>query len=83
LNHQEAKKEYRILVIDDNRAIHEDFRKVLCAPNADTTGIGEAEAKLFGEPIRARQSAVFEIDSAYQGEEGLERVHQSLQSGRP
>jgi signal transduction histidine kinase len=83
MNNQDFNKSYRILVIDDNRAIHEDFRKILCPPAADTAALGEAEAKLFDEPTRARQSAVFEIDSAYQGEEGLERVRQSLQSGRP
>ncbi len=83
MNNQDSNKSYRILVIDDNRAIHEDFRKILCPPSADTTALGEAEAKLFDEPTRARQSAVFEIDSAYQGEEGLKRVRQSLQSGRP
>jgi signal transduction histidine kinase len=83
MNNQDSNKSYRILAIDDNRAIHEDFRKILCPPSVDTTALGDAEAKLFDEPTRARQSAVFEIDSAYQGEEGLERVRQSLQSGRP
>jgi signal transduction histidine kinase len=83
MNNQDSNKSYRILTIDDNRAIHEDFRKILCPPSADTTALGEAEAKLFDEPTRARQSAVFEIDSAYQGQEGLEQVRQSLQSGRP
>ncbi|MGO9528596.1 MAG: response regulator [Verrucomicrobiia bacterium] len=83
INNQDSNKNYRILAIDDNRAIHEDFRKILCPPSADTTALAEAEAKLFDEPTRARQSAVFEIDSAYQGEEGLERVRQSRQSGRP
>jgi signal transduction histidine kinase len=83
MNNQDSNTNYRILVIDDNRAIHEDFRKILCPPSADTTALGETEAKLFDEPIRARQSAVFDIDSAYQGQEGLEQVRQSLQSGRP
>jgi len=83
MNNQDSNKSYRILVIDDNRAIHEDFRKILCSSSAEATALGKAEAKLFAEPTRVRQSAVFEIDSAYQGEEGLERVRQSLQSGRP
>jgi signal transduction histidine kinase len=83
MNNQDSNKSYRILVIDDNRAIHEDFRKILCSPSAEATALGKAEAKLFAEPTRVSQSAVFEIDSAYQGEEGLERVRQSLQSGRP
>ena len=83
MNKEDSNTNYRILVIDDNRAIHEDFRKILCPSSAEATALGEAEAKLFDEPARARQSAVFDIDSAYQGEEGLERVRQSHASGRP
>jgi two-component system sensor histidine kinase/response regulator len=73
----------RILVIDDNEAIHQDFRKILsCDPEIDS-GLSEARAALFGAvaaPI-ARQS--FEIDSAFQGEEGLERVLRALAENRP
>ena len=83
MNNHEAIRNYRILVIDDNHAIHEDFRKILCPPNAEATALAEAEAKLFGEPASARQSTAFEIDSAYQGEEGLKRLQQALQDGRP
>ena len=83
MNNPDSQKSYRILVIDDNRAIHEDFRKILCPPSAEATALGEAAAKLFDEPARARQSAAFEIDSAYQGEEGLGRLQQALQTGQP
>ena len=37
----------RILVIDDNRAIHDDFRKILC-PASDSSD--QAEAEFFGGP---------------------------------
>jgi signal transduction histidine kinase len=83
MNTNDSARNYRILVIDDNRAIHDDFRKILCPPSAEATALGEAEAKLFGEPTRVRRSVVFEIDSAYQGEEGLGRLQQALQDGRP
>lgn len=83
MNNHDTAKNYRILVIDDNRAIHDDFRKILCAPSANATALAEAEAKLFGEPTSTCQAAVFEIDSAYQGEEGLGRLQQALQDGRP
>jgi FixJ family two-component response regulator len=83
MNNDDATKNYRILVIDDNRAIHEDFRKILCPSNVHATALAEAEAKLFDKPVTVRKSAVFEIDSAYQGEEGLGRLQQALQTGRP
>ncbi len=83
MNNQDSNTNYRILVIDDNRAIHEDFRKILCPSSAEATALRETEAKLFDEPARARQSALFDIDSAYQGEEGLEQVRQFHASGRP
>jgi two-component system NtrC family sensor kinase len=72
----------RILVIDDNRAIHDDFRKIL-NPKAAANSLAEAEAALFGEAEPSQVSAVFEIDSAFQGQEGLAKVQQSLQDNRP
>lgn len=72
-NHQ------RVLVIDDNRAIHEDFRKVLGGPDGIDAEMQQEEALLFG----ARQAGGFEIDSAYQGEEGLQRVKAAIEEGRP
>src|SRR2546423_13152999 len=62
----------RILIIDDNPAIHQDFRKIL-GP-ADVTLSNEldaAEASLFGDKAEAEQAANFQIDSAFQGQEGL------------
>ena len=38
---------HRILVIDDNKAIHEDFRKILARPKATLDSMDEAEAVLF------------------------------------
>jgi signal transduction histidine kinase len=73
----------RILVLDDNEAIHQDFRKILnCDPEIDA-GLSEARTALFGDvaaPI-ARQS--FQIDSAFQGQEGLALVLQALAENRP
>ena len=41
-------KQFRILTIDDNEAIHEDYRKVLCA-SANNPKLTEATELLFGE----------------------------------
>ena len=72
----------RILVIDDNRAIHEDFRKIL-AGEKEEAGYKDLKAELFGDTAPEPAAAAFEVDSAYQGEEGLERVKQAVEAGRP
>ena len=72
----------RILVIDDNPAIHQDFRKILAPPE----GLDELEAMesvLFGSvPTRAVASS-FELDSAMGGEDGVRRVKAAAAEGRP
>jgi signal transduction histidine kinase/AmiR/NasT family two-component response regulator len=76
----------RILVIDDNQAIHADVRKILCPAASDGMATLDAlEAELLGEtvaPARPR-AASFEVDSAYQGQEGLALVKKALADGRP
>jgi CheY-like chemotaxis protein len=76
------KSNRRILVIDDNRAIHADFRKIL-APHADRSDFGKMSAALFDESPEEGGFAGFEIDSAFQGEEGLNMVKETLAAGRP
>ncbi|HKS36895.1 MAG TPA: response regulator [Verrucomicrobiae bacterium] len=73
----------RILVIDDNRAIHADFRKILVGTAETRGGLDQAEAVLFGDAASESQSPVFEIDSAYQGQEGLDLIEKSLRENRP
>jgi CheY-like chemotaxis protein len=72
----------RLLVIDDNRAIHDDFRKIFGA-RTDTESLTAAEASLFGATPKITRSSKFQIDSAYQGQEGLALVEQSLATGNP
>jgi two-component system, sensor histidine kinase and response regulator len=73
----------RILVVDDNEAIHQDLRKILqCDPEIDS-GLSEARAALFGEVVAPIVRQTFEIDSAFQGEEGLELVVRALAENRP
>jgi len=73
----------RILVIDDNRAIHEDFRKILGSPDANTSALAKARRQFFGAPNEAAEDPGFEINSAYQGEEALALVRQALTEERP
>jgi PAS domain S-box-containing protein len=73
----------RVLVIDDNQAIHDDFRKILCNRSAGTQSLAEAEAALFGDVADAASAADFKIDSAFQGAAGLAYVQHALSAGRP
>ena len=72
----------RILVIDDNEAIQDDFRKIL-AGDVNGGAVDESRAAFFGEAAPVADDLAFEVDSALQGQEGLERVRQSLRDGRP
>jgi two-component system NtrC family sensor kinase len=73
----------RILVIDDNPSIHQDFQKILSSP-ATTTSLDALETALFGAPqARGGAAYTFEVDSASQGEEGIQRVRTAAREGRP
>ncbi len=74
----------RILIIDDNRAIHDDFRKILSPDDAESSAaLDVSEAKLFGEPEPQVRKVAFQLDSAYQGQEGVAMVEKALSEGRP
>ena len=72
----------RILVVDDNEAIHKDFRKIFGTGTASGAALEAAEALLFGEESSSN-GAGFEVDSAFQGQEGLEMVRKAVAEGRP
>jgi PAS domain S-box-containing protein len=69
----------RILVVDDNHAIHEDFRKILTRSDAADSLLRAAEARLFG----IEETDTFAMDSALQGEEALQLVERSIENGLP
>ncbi|ROM51582.1 putative bifunctional diguanylate cyclase/phosphodiesterase [Pseudomonas rhodesiae] len=71
----------RILIVDDTASIHEDFRKILCADTHAEPSLDSLEETLFGTPAAPRQ--VFELDSAYQGQEALALVSQALAANAP
>ncbi len=73
----------RILVIDDNPAIHEDFRKILSGAGGADSHTADAEAILFGASSAPTTHGTFEVDSAFQGAEGLSKVQHALGEGRP
>jgi len=72
---------HRILVIDDNASIHDDYRKILAGQEAGK--MSAAEAALFGEQRPAVERPTFDVDSAMQGRDGVERAREALAEGRP
>ncbi len=74
----------RILVIDDNPAIHDDFKKIL-GPS-DVRLVEELDAdemSIFGTAPTPSRAWHFQIDSAFQGQEGLEMVRAAVAAGEP
>lgn len=82
--HIETVTNGRILIIDDNPSIHEDIRKILSARGEENQDFSSKKSLLFeDEAPPAESQTVFEIDSAFQGQEGLEKVLQASEAGRP
>jgi PAS domain S-box-containing protein len=74
----------RILVVDDNPAIHTDFKKILHEGANGAEHLDSAEAILFGDVKEGPgKMQAFELDSAMQGREGVEMIRQALCEGRP
>jgi diguanylate cyclase len=75
----------RIIIIDDNVAIHQDFRKVLGVDSEQSAidALAVLEADVFGEARTSGSRRTFDIDSAHQGREGVDMVRRALADGRP
>ena len=83
MNNRPDDKNRRVLIIDDNRAIHDDFRKILSPSSPATAALEATAAALFGSPVDSTHQTTFEVDSAYQGEEGLLMVEKAVEAGLP
>lgn len=73
----------RILVVDDNEAIHDDFRKILNDVDSSSDTFAQAHAAVFGDKPVKHSQAVYRIDFATQGQQALEMVQQKLLAGEP
>lgn len=73
----------RILIVDDNPSIHEDFRKILDSYAVNSASLEVAASALFGEEPPEAQRRGFELDSAFQGGDGLACVERAQREGRP
>ncbi len=71
----------RILVIDDNEAIHQDFQKILGGGHGRSVA-SAAEIALFGD-VASDEVSNFQIDFAAQGQQGLARVQAAREEHNP
>jgi len=72
----------RILLIDDTPSIHDDFRKILMPAVESNQALDDMESALFGDTAKA-QAQVFELHSAYGGEEGLQLLITAMANKQP
>jgi signal transduction histidine kinase len=74
----------RVLVIDDNAAIHDDVRKILRTDGAPAALAAARDALFGGEGLASSASATgYEVTASGQGEDGLRILREALAAGRP
>jgi len=75
---------YRVLIVDDTPAIHEDFRKVFTTATTVEQSLDATADALFGDDAGAAPpTAEFVVDSAMQGREGADLLRRSVEENRP
>ncbi len=75
---------HRLLVIDDNPAIHQDFRKILHADDGVPAEMHAVELELFGLPSATPGPSIrFDLTTALTGQEGLKKLEESIAAGSP
>lgn len=72
----------RVLVIDDNVNIHEDFRRMLGLPK-DSDLFSQTRTAVFGEVPILPPPVPYDLDFASQGQEGFNLVQAALRRGKP
>ena len=83
MNDSAEQSNSRILIIDDNPAIHQDFGKILAQEPSVDSGMTQAERILFGEKAPPIVQPTFELQFAQQGRQGVTLVERALADGRP
>jgi diguanylate cyclase len=74
----------RILIVDDNPAIHRDFDKILGASTEPAAELATVESLLFGDaPAVAHERGHYTLEFASQGQEGVERARRAAAAKLP
>lgn len=81
----------RVLIVDDNADIHNDFKKILgVSTRSSRVDLSSVEFQLFAEEAEelapepdTNKPVLYDLDFAYQGEEAVRKVTQSFMEGQP
>jgi EAL domain-containing protein (putative c-di-GMP-specific phosphodiesterase class I)/CheY-like chemotaxis protein len=73
----------RVLLIDDNPAIHQDFKKLFGPGLSSAAALFASEEALFGVARTGPTRPAFQIDFALQGQQGVELVRSALEEKHP
>ena len=73
---------FRLLVVDDNPRIHDDFRKIFRSTK-DTDGFDALKQELFGSPARVCKGHSYELDYHLSGQVALDAVKCANEANRP
>ncbi len=73
----------RILIVDDNPAIHEDFRKILQPQGNRNLALDAMESALFDQPVSPSHDLNFSLDFAHQGREAFDKVRAAVGTRHP
>jgi CheY-like chemotaxis protein len=75
---------FRILIVDDMASIHDDFRKIL-TPHKEHAHkhLDQINSLMLGKGASCSYLPSFQIDSAMQGQEAIEKVAKSVYENRP
>ena len=71
----------RVLVVDDNAAIHDDFRRVLDPVPNDDGGLAALDADLGRQPVRRERR--FQVDAVTDGDTARILAREALAAGDP
>ncbi|HRE81938.1 MAG TPA: ATP-binding protein [Opitutaceae bacterium] len=73
----------RVLVVDDNVSIHEDFKKILVPDTRKQAELDAFEQAVFGRTSMKRAASDFVVECAQQGEDGFKMVKRAKEEGKP
>ncbi|MCG8334748.1 MAG: response regulator [Proteobacteria bacterium] len=76
---------YKIIIIDDTKSIHDDYRKVLL-PETENVSTAAYESALFTDGKKnspAIPRVEYQIDSAFQGAEGVAMIQEAFDGDDP
>ncbi len=77
------KNNSRIIIIDDNKNIFEDFETIL-VENTDTSALDELAADFFGESLKkSKFKYTYELEYTSQGKEGVAEIEAAYLANNP